>query len=447
MSTVIRAALIAFLLLTILSGIAAAQTTPVIGIDPVVGPPGTVVTYSGAGFTPNGRVVVALVRGLGLIVDERNADGTGRVTGTFTFRAPQDAAEFGFGRVEVFAIDQTTGRATLPASFLLTRGPALDYPLPNGFFFTQANGQPLGQSPTGYAVENFKPFQVVVRFADEFERLGGVARIGFPSSRTFILDGFVTQAFQKAVFQWRPERDEVFFINVFDVLHERGFDDFLLVVRSVPRQLDPSFDAGKTPQQIVASRLVLLDANPAIRTEYFAVDNPLLRYGLPTSRVEDMGNHFAIRLQRAVIQQWKVNVPWARAGQTTVANGGDIMKELEQLPAFAVVPQPPPTFSQLIVGFSPARNQPVASPISIVGDAAVFEATVSFDLVDETGNVIARGFGMTTEAGPVFGRFTSALDFVVSRQQRGFLRVYELSAADGSIRPETLVVIPVTLQL
>ena len=445
MTNTTRAIIISCLLLALFATPASAESTPVIGIDPVVGPPGTMVTYSGAGFTPNGTVVVALVRGLGLIADQKNADAVGRVSGTITFKQPQ-GAEFNFGRVDVFAIDQATGRETLSVPFLLTQTPALDYDLPNGRFFTEANGQPLGASPTGYAVENFKPFQVVVRFADEFQRLGGVPKIGFPASRTFVLDGFVTQAFQKAVFQWRPERDEVFFINVFDVLHDRGFDDYLLAFRSTPRQLDPSFDAGKTPAQIVADRLALLDVNPAIRAEYFAVDNPLLRYGLPTSRVEDMGSHFVIRLQRAVIQQWKIDEPWARAGQTTVANGGDIFKELGQLPSFAVIPQEPPTFSQSIVVFTPRRNQMATSPITITGDAAVFEAVVNFDLIDETGNVIARGSTMTTEAAPVFGRFTTTLPFIVTHQQTGFLRVYELSAADGSIRPSTIVVIPMILR-
>ena len=37
--------------------------------------------------------------------------------------------------------------------------------------------------------------------------------------------------------------------------------------------------------------------NQAIRERYFASPDPLLHYGLPTSRVEDMGNHYAIRTQ------------------------------------------------------------------------------------------------------------------------------------------------------
>jgi hypothetical protein len=49
-----------------------------------------------------------------------------------------------------------------------------------------------------------------------------------------------------------------------------------------------------------------------------------------------MGNHYAVRLQRAVIQEWKQDVPWAKAGQATVANGGDIAKEAGLFPAPAL---------------------------------------------------------------------------------------------------------------
>jgi hypothetical protein len=120
-----------------------------------------------------------------------------------------------------------------------------------------------------------------------------------------------------------------------------------LVTRATPRQLDLSFDADKTREQILRDRLALLDFNPAIRDRYFStLDSPTLDplslFGLPTSRVEDMGNHFAIRLQRAVIQQWKEAVPWAKAGEVTVAKGGDIAKEMGLFPAEAVSPEAPP---------------------------------------------------------------------------------------------------------
>ena len=63
------------------------------------------------------------------------------------------------------------------------------------------------------------------------------------------------------------------------------------------------------------------------KTVIFHAADPMTFYGLPTSAVVDNGNHYAIRLQRAVIQQWKVDVPWAKAGEVTVANGGDVAKE------------------------------------------------------------------------------------------------------------------------
>ena len=87
-------------------------------------------------------------------------------------------------------------------------------------------------------------------------------------------------------------------------------------------------------------RLALLDANQAIIERYYAAPEPLLQYGLPTSRVEDYGNVLVIRTQRAVFQQWKEDVPWAKAGEVTIANGGDIAKELGLFPEDAMIPQP-----------------------------------------------------------------------------------------------------------
>ena len=97
---------------------------------------------------------------------------------------------------------------------------------------------------------------------------------------------------------------------------------------------------GATWAQIIANRQALLNTHPAIRARYFSVGAPLTVFGLPVSRVEDMGNHYAIRTQRAVFQQWKEAVPWARAGEVTIANGGDIAKELGWLSGAALQPEP-----------------------------------------------------------------------------------------------------------
>ena len=51
---------------------------------------------------------------------------------------------------------------------------------------------------------------------------------------------------------------------------------------------------------------------------------------------------FVIRTQKAVLQQWKVDVPWAKAGEVTIANGGDITEALKKslgwFPAEALSP-------------------------------------------------------------------------------------------------------------
>jgi len=78
---------------------------------------------------------------------------------------------------------------------------------------------------------------------------------------------------------------------------------------------------------------------PALHESYFSSSDPLTFYGLPTSEVEDMGNHYAIRLQRTVLQEWKEQVPWAKEGEVTIANGGDITKGLGALPGYVLIPE------------------------------------------------------------------------------------------------------------
>jgi uncharacterized protein YkwD len=197
-------------------------------------------------------------------------------------------------------------------------GSAPDWSISGGRHFTQAGS-----------------FSVVddaeARFWTEFQRLGGVARVGYPVSNRFVYKGFVTQLFQKHALQWRPGEGRALFANLFDELTTSGKDDWLLAVRSTPRPVAID-ETGWSWAEIVRGRLALLDANPAIARFYHSSPSSIDDFGLPTSRVEDLGPLYAIRTQRAVLQQWKVDVPWAAAGEVVIANGGDVAKEAGLFP-------------------------------------------------------------------------------------------------------------------
>ncbi len=232
--------------------------------------------------------------------------------------------------------------AALPLMLATTAASAapgnLDYDIPNGHFFTQTDGQPLGTGQTGYSITNDDG----IPFWDAFQQDGGAGVLGYPVTQRFIYDGFVTQAMQKVVFQWRPNSKQVVFLNTFDALHDKGKDDWLLAYRQTPKPFDTSPDTGLSWDQVVARHQAFLDQNAAIKKAYFADSSPIDHFGLPVSYADE-GSSFVIRAQRATFQYWKQDVPWAKAGDVTVANGGDLAKEAGLWPADATVPQQPPS--------------------------------------------------------------------------------------------------------
>ncbi|MCC6315948.1 MAG: hypothetical protein IT337_18265, partial [Thermomicrobiales bacterium] len=229
-----------------------------------------------------------------------------------------------------------------------------DFSVPGGWFFSQANGK-AGGGETGFTVTN----NGGIPFWDWFNRYGGVSNVGYPISDRFVWNGFTVQAFQKVVFQWRPESGTVAIVNVFDELSNAGKDDWLVTVRQVPKSNDWSADGGRTWNQTVAAHQALLDAYPAIRTAYFAADDPIALNGLPMSS-QELSNVVVIRAQRKVFQLWKVEVPWAKAGQVVVANGGDVGKEAGLFPAGAGIPKTPS--GDLPPGVAAPSVTPAASP-------------------------------------------------------------------------------------
>jgi hypothetical protein len=132
------------------------------------------------------------------------------------------------------------------------------------------------------------------------------------------------------------------FLNTFDVLHDRGRDDWLTIYRQTPPPLDTAPDAGLSWQQVVARHVALLDKVPAPLQETFLADPEWLdHFGLPVA-TQDTANSVVVRAQRASLQYWKEDVPWATRGSVTVANGGDLAKEAGLFPWLAVTPENAP---------------------------------------------------------------------------------------------------------
>jgi len=207
-----------------------------------------------------------------------------------------------------------------------------DFPAPNGHFYSQASGQGVSK---GFAMVD----DGGILLFDEFERLGGVNAIGYPSSQRFSLGGFTTQATQKELLQWRPETGRVDFENIFDDLSQRGLDPALAATRLIPPTADNSADSKLTWSQIVARHLALLDRSPAIKARYFAAADPLTQYGLPQG-TGDFGGVFVIRCERAAFQQWRISTSFASPGDVTQVNAGDLAKEFGLIPAEAATPVP-----------------------------------------------------------------------------------------------------------
>jgi hypothetical protein len=281
------------------------------------------------------------------------------------------------GRRSIFAVFTALLLLTLalvqyPGAQAQANGPDFDLPNGIGHFYTQTNAG-AGQQ-YGYRITN----EDGVNFWTEFQRLGGVNVLGYPVSRRFTLDGFTVQATQKVILQWRPDIHQVYFINVFDKLHDMGMDGVLQATYQIPPQLDPSFDNGKSGfDQISKARLALLNTDLSIAARYYnggTLAAAILYDGLPTSQVTNEGPFSSIRAQRIAIQHWSVDNPAAgiKAGDVSVVNGGDIAKTLGLVPRVATytetssgavnAPTPTVTPTPLATATPVATATPTAAP-------------------------------------------------------------------------------------
>jgi hypothetical protein len=352
------------------------------------------------------------------------------------------------GRVATYAVVVLFALGQLLASPVIASAQSpLDFPLPAGHFYTQANGQ-SGAGGTGFSIvnafEQLSPFPTQeMDFFSAFNQFGGVNFLGFPASRVTVFPDFPVQVCQKEVLQFQPTRG-FFFLNIFDIMHDRGFDAFLDSVRDIPPQFDTSPDAALPNfAAVVARHESFLNNDPAIRALYFSVANPELQFGLPMS-FKDYGNVFVVRAQRAAFQHWRVDVGPNKANTVTIVNGGDIGKEIGLFPSSAVAPVGPPMFNDNLISLLPGTNQTVKSPIVAQGYARLFEAAGNWEIRNSTNQVIASGtFMAVAGTSPVFASFSFSAPFTVSSAQKGSLTLFSVSPANGA-RINQLV-IPLTL--
>jgi hypothetical protein len=92
----------------------AAQRVPEVAVSPREGPPGTVFTYSGRGFTGESGAISHLVR-----ADRIEAYRAKRfpTTAEGTFERPIDSADFPPGTYTVWAMDESTKAETARVTF------------------------------------------------------------------------------------------------------------------------------------------------------------------------------------------------------------------------------------------------------------------------------------------------------------------------------------------
>ena len=196
--------------------------------------------------------------------------------------------------------------------------------------------QTTGQTPTlaadvvmlpCYDVANRSAAYGAVPFLTEFRRIGGIDALGYPLTRAITYEGRPTQFFQKGVLQWQPATRTFSYLNVFDLLSAQGFDAVLASQYLIPPPADNAADGGLNWDQVAARHIAMLDEAPAIARYVFRVPNWLDRYGLPMS-IQDYGDVVVVRAQRAAFQWWRVDTAFAKAGDVTVVNSGEIAKEL-----------------------------------------------------------------------------------------------------------------------
>ncbi|MBI4321825.1 MAG: hypothetical protein HY675_25305 [Chloroflexi bacterium] len=232
--------------------------------------------------------------------------------------------------------------AASPSGIVADSSP--DFEIPNGHFYSQANGLSPTDTDKGYTITNDE----AVPFWTVYQQLGGVPILGYPASQRFTWFGRVTQVTQRAILHWHEEENRVELVNILDYLSQLGKDDWLSDQKWIPKPLEHlAQGSDDVLDGVLDARLALLDEDAGIKYHFFSNPAAQLVYGLPMSRAEVHGTVVTMRFQRAAVQRWLIDSAQAKEGDVTAMNIGDIAKELGVFPAAALepvdAPAPPPS--------------------------------------------------------------------------------------------------------
>jgi hypothetical protein len=178
-----------------------------------------------------------------------------------------------------------------------------------------------------------------VPFWSEYRRLGADLHLGFPLSQRFTWRGAVIQVFQRGVLQQNGP-DSIGMINLMDELSAAERDEWLLSKFFIPKPLPGDFGLPGDP---VAARLGLLGTSAPLEYKFNTTPEAMMLFGLPTSAPMSVNQHVTtIRMQRTALHLWKVEGPWGKAGDISVANAGEIAIEAGLFDGAPTTPEAPP---------------------------------------------------------------------------------------------------------
>ncbi len=138
--------------------------------------------------------------------------------------------------------------------------------------------------------------------------------------------------------------------------------------------------------------------------------------------------------------------PSAGTVATATAPATQITAGASPTAAGSPTPRPTPLVSSkgTITVKEPATGEQLASPVTISGEAMVFEATLAYRVVTAGGMVLAEGQTTATAGAPEKGTFKVEVPFTAPYYgEGGFVEVFERSPKDGTI--SDIVRVPVSI--